>query len=98
MAHRVAPSAATDLDDIWFYIASGSGNTELADRFVDSVTARFCLLADHPRIGRERPELRAGLRSYPAGDYVIFYRLEGPDVVILRVLHSRRDIRALLGS
>lgn len=98
MAHRVAGSAATDLDDIWFHIASGSGSTEPADRFIDSVTARFCLLADHPRIGRQRPDLRARLRSYPAGDYVIFYRLDGPDVVILRVLHSRRDIRALFGA
>jgi toxin ParE1/3/4 len=78
--------------------ASGSGSTELADRFIDSVTARFCLLADHPRIGRRRPDLRAGLRSYPAGDYLIFYRLEGPDVLILRVLHGSRDIRALFGA
>jgi len=25
MAHRVAPQAAADLDDIWFYVAKESG-------------------------------------------------------------------------
>jgi toxin ParE1/3/4 len=98
VAHRVAGSAATDLDEIWFYIASESGSTDVADRVIDAITERFCLLADYPRLGRQRPDLRAGLRSYRVGDYLIFYRIEAPDVLILRVLHSRRDIRTLIGA
>ena len=27
------PQADVDFDDIWYYIASGSGSTEIADRF-----------------------------------------------------------------
>jgi toxin ParE1/3/4 len=49
-------------------------------------------------MGRQRLDLRPGLRSHPVGDYVIFYRLEGVDVLILRALHRRRDMRALLGD
>jgi plasmid stabilization system protein ParE len=30
MAHRVAPRAAADLDDIWYYVAKESGSIEVA--------------------------------------------------------------------
>lgn len=36
----------------------------------------------------------AGLRHVVVGEFLTFYRLEGEDVVILRVLHGRRDISA----
>jgi len=56
MAHRVALEAETDLDDIWYYIAGGSGSLEIADRFVDSLTERFYLLSRNPFLGRRRDE------------------------------------------
>jgi toxin ParE1/3/4 len=43
-------------------------------------------------MGRSREELRPGLRSHVVEQHVIFYRLIGGDVVIVRVLHGRRDI------
>jgi len=74
MAHRVAPQAAADLDDIWYYVAIESGNVEIADRFVDSITERFFLLAGHPYLGRPRDDdLGMGLRSFVVGEYVIVY-------------------------
>jgi hypothetical protein len=42
-------------------------------------------------------DLRPGLRSCPVGDYVIIYRIDGEDVVILRVLRGSRNIAALFG-
>jgi plasmid stabilization system protein ParE len=61
MAHRLAPKAETDLDNIWYYIARESQSVEIADRVVDSVTDRFFLLATHPHVGRRRDEdLRPG--------------------------------------
>lgn len=41
-------------------------------------------------------ELRPGLRTLPVSDHVIVHRLEGNDVVVLRVLRGSRDIEALL--
>lgn len=96
MAHRVAPQAEAELDEIWYYIAKESGSFEIADRVVDSLTERFFLLARYPHIGRRRDEdLRPGLRSFPAGEYVIIYRVEDDDVLILRVIRASRDIEAL---
>ena len=40
-------------------------------------------------------DLRPGLRSFPIGEYIILYRIEDEDVVILRVLRGSRNIAAL---
>ena len=96
MAHRLAPKAEAELDEIWYYTATESSSIEIADRVVDSITDRFFLLATYPHIGRRRDEdLRPGLRSFPVGEYVIIYRVEGEDVLILHVIRGSRDIEAL---
>jgi hypothetical protein len=56
MAHRVAPIAEADLDEIWFYVAKESGSGEMANRVIDTVTDRFLVLAGFPHIGRSRDE------------------------------------------
>ena len=66
------------------------------DRVVNELTRRIHLIAMYPHIGRARDELNIGLRGFPAGDYVILYRVENEDVFILRVLHGRRDIAYLM--
>lgn len=99
MPHRLAPEAEADLDEIWFYIAQESGDLEIADRLIDSIAARLVLLATHPYVGRRRDEdlHRCGLRSFPIGRYIIFYRVaDEKDVLVLRVLAGDRDIDALL--
>jgi toxin ParE1/3/4 len=96
MAHRLAPQVESDLDEIWYFVASESGNPEIANRLVDSLTRRFLLLAAYPYVGRVRNDLRPGLRGFPVGQYVILYRIEGNDVLILHVLHSRRDLDGIL--
>lgn len=44
MAHRVAPGAEAELDDIWYYIATESGSVGIADRVIDSIAERFSFL------------------------------------------------------
>jgi toxin ParE1/3/4 len=96
MAHRIAPRAETDLDDIWLYVARESASMDAATRLVDSITERFFLLATFPYLGRARDEdFGAGSRSFAVGEYIIVYCVEGADVFILRVVHGRCDIEAL---
>jgi toxin ParE1/3/4 len=93
MAHLRSLEAEFDLDDIWHHTATQSGSVETADRLIDSLTERFCLLGLHPFLGRTRDyDLRPGLRSFPVGEYVIFYRLQDEDVLMLRVLRGSRDL------
>lgn len=96
MGHILSPLARLDLENIWDYIAIVGGDPMAADRLIDAIAQRFILLARNPGIGRTRDEdLRVGLRSFPVGDFVIFYRTNDADVVILRVLHGRRDLKSL---
>jgi toxin ParE1/3/4 len=97
MAHRLAPGAEVELDEIWFWTAKESGSIEIADRLIDSLTERFFMLGRHPHVGRPRDDdLRPGLRSFPVGRYVIIYRVESEDVVILHIIPAARDIEPLL--
>lgn len=98
MQHRLAARAEADLDEIWYYVARESGSLEIANRLIDIITDRVFLLARSPWIGRSRAEdLAPGLRSSPVGEYVIIYSIENEEVLILRVIHGRRDLGALFG-
>jgi toxin ParE1/3/4 len=96
MAHRLAPRAETDLDEIWYYVAKESTSLEIANRLIDAITNRFALLANFPHLGRARDaEFGVGCRSVAVGEYVVAYCIEYDHVLILRVVHGRRDIEAL---
>ncbi len=99
MAHRLAPRAETDLDDIWYYVAKESCSIEIANRLIDTLTDRFFMLAGFPCVGRARDEdFGPGCRSVAVGQYVIVYCVENGNVLILRVVHGRRDLEALFGT
>ena len=96
MAVLVSPQVKAELDEIWIYIASESASSDIADRVVDAITATFVQLSRHPNLGRQRDDLRQGLRSLSSGSYVVIYRLQGNNVRILHVVHGRRDIKAVI--
>ncbi|WP_245334863.1 type II toxin-antitoxin system RelE/ParE family toxin [Bradyrhizobium mercantei] len=63
-----------------------------ADRVVDRIGNIFQMLAENPLAGRQRPELGMSIRSFPVGNYVLFYEAFPNGVEIVRVLHGARDI------
>jgi toxin ParE1/3/4 len=91
MAYRLTRRARRDALNVWQHIAAN--NEAAADRFIDLLTHHFRLLGDVPYAGRARDEIRPGYRSFPVGEYLIFYRVMEPGVRILRVLHGRMDFR-----
>jgi toxin ParE1/3/4 len=47
-------------------------------------------------MGRERPELRVGLRSWPTSTaYILYYVPDQDGLILVRVLHHARDIQPL---
>jgi toxin ParE1/3/4 len=67
------PQAHLDLIEIGLYIAED--NLESALKLLDSIEAKFRLLARSPELGRKREELAPGLRSFPAArNYLVFYK------------------------
>lgn len=62
----------------------------LGERFLLAIADVVSKIQAHPRrFGRVRGDVRAGLaRDFP---FVIYYRLEETRIVIIAVLHGRRD-------
>ena len=91
---RRTPEAERDLLTIWLSIAQDSPRA--ADGVLDILDEKFRLLAGQPALGPSREDLADGLRMFPTGRYLIFYRPADPDdgIDIIRVLHSARDIPA----
>jgi hypothetical protein len=55
------------------------------------ITETFPLFARTPEAGTRRDEIEPGVRGFPVGKYMIYYRTIGPHVVIARVIHGMRD-------
>lgn len=87
--------ARFDLLEIWDYIAAD--NPRSADKQIDTIEAFFELLADFPKIGRERSNIVRDLRGFTKGRYIILYQLdEAHQVVqIVRVVDGKRDLLSL---
>jgi toxin ParE1/3/4 len=63
----------------------------VASKIIGSITEAAGRLAQWPEMGRKRDEIDSGLRSFPAGSYMIFYRVVAGQVMLSRVLHQRRN-------
>jgi toxin ParE1/3/4 len=83
--------AVGDLEALWLWIATHA-SPEQADAVLDTLGERFALLAGAPRLGRERPELGAHVRSLVVDPLVVFYRPRDWGAQVIRVLHTAQDI------
>lgn len=86
----ITPEAEEDIRDILDYISMD--NFDASVQFYSRLLDVFQTLAVNPKAGRERPEVREGLRSFPIGNYLIFYRIWAGQIAIARVLHGARDL------
>jgi toxin ParE1/3/4 len=89
---RKLPQADLDLDSIWNFIAAD--NIQAAERLIDRIGSVFQMLVENPLAGRERPELRKGLRSFPVRNYIIFYIPVPDGIEVIRVMNGRQGIDA----
>jgi len=53
-------------------------------------------LRAYPNIGKPRPDLVAGVRSFAVERHLILYRIEDDAIGGLRVVHERMDATRLL--
>ena len=93
MRYRVSEHAQRDLEEIFLYWAKHAG-LATADRVVDQVTDRFWLLGEHPSAGRAADDIARGVKCFPAGKYLIYYRATRRGTDILNIVHGARDQKA----
>ncbi|HSC45124.1 MAG TPA: type II toxin-antitoxin system RelE/ParE family toxin [Candidatus Acidoferrum sp.] len=94
MRYRVSHAAERDLLEIFVYWAERV-SLSVADRIIDRITARFRLLGEHPRAGKSAENVASGVRCFPAGKYLVYYRRTRNMVEILHIFHSAKDRPAL---
>jgi toxin ParE1/3/4 len=85
--------AKEDLLDIWLYINRRSRRN--ADRFIEKIEEKLELIAGMPGIGQRRDDFGPDLRSFPVGDYLIFYQPLQDGILVVRVLHGAQNLRRI---
>ena len=87
-----SPAAQADAIEIWAYIAED--NAPAADRLLARFDQIIHKVALQPHIGKTVDEIAPGIRFFPVGSYLIFYRVVADGIEISRILHGARDIGA----
>jgi toxin ParE1/3/4 len=94
------PQAREDLIEIYTYI--GLDNPTAAERVFDAIRAKTDSLAQYPRLGVLRPDIRPSSRILIEGPYLILYETH-PDrdegrlgsVEVVRIIDGRRNLKNL---
>jgi toxin ParE1/3/4 len=91
-SQRKSPQTEIDLASIYNFIADD--NLKAADAWLKRIEGAFDMLAHSPLAGRPRDDLATNLRSFPIGNYIIFYVPLSNGIEVVRVMNSRQDIDA----
>jgi plasmid stabilization system protein ParE len=80
----------------WYVV---NADWEIAERYLDAVEATCTLLGQHPllgpRLGLTHPRLRDWrfiVVFRPFQKHILFYEVNGDDVVMRRAMHGERDL------
>ena len=88
------PGAASDLEEIWDYLAEGS--VDYADRVVEEIHDELSSLVRFPHQGHWRRDLTGRpVRFRLVRDYLIAYAPLKRPLWVIAVLHGARDPRVL---
>lgn len=85
--------AELDLEEVGDYIAADSPIRAVS--FVRELREHFARIAKAPLAYAERVQLGEGIRACTHGNYLIFFVYQAPEVLVVRVVHGRRDLDGL---
>lgn len=89
--YEIALPADEDLEEIFVYSEEEFGRDQ-AIKYLTELDDVFEQLVRNPELGRERNEIKKGLRSLLKGSHIVFYRIRSDHIRIVRVLHGSRDL------
>jgi toxin ParE1/3/4 len=98
MARIVVTASASDDQLAILHDLNAKAGLRTAAKYHNLFGRLFDRLADHPDIGAPRPKLGPGVRIGIVMPYIVIYEHNPSDdtVMILRVVHGRRDITVRL--
>lgn len=90
--YRLTRSAKRDLQEISDYW-SERASPDIALQIVTDIVETIIILATQPKMGATADQFGVGVRKFPAGKYVIYYRSYPKRVEILHLFHGAREQR-----
>lgn len=91
---RYSNKAVEDLSSIWEYTFTKWSENQADEYYTMLISACYCLLYPSVISNRSYEEISEGLLGVKAGHHLIFYNiLENDDVMIIRILHEKMDIK-----
>lgn len=91
--------ARRDLDDIWDYIVSELKNRTAAERIILKIADDIDQLESFAGLGKRlegAPRDHSDYRFLVTGNYLSFYRVDGSDIYVDRVIYGKRDYLRIL--
>ena len=95
--YELSAEADNDLEEIFDYTDHEFG-IDQAIKYLSAFDDTFEQLLKNPQIGRERKEIRDGLRSTIKYMHVVFYRILEDRIRIVRILHGSRDLPKFISN
>lgn len=83
--------AQNDLLEIWLYTAEEWPLSQ-ADTYLDQLNAKVKHLIADPELVQNREDIRKGYRSLIVSHHLVFYKIVGDEIQVIRVLHEGVDI------
>jgi plasmid stabilization system protein ParE len=94
--YRLTTLAKLDIVRILHYLLENAGSS-IALKTESDTRAAFRSLAEHPGLGHHREDLTShNVLFFLVRPYFIIYRVEDEGLVIHAVIHSARDMKAIL--
>ena len=91
--YTLTNKAVEDLSNIWTYSFEAWSESQ-ADKYYYMVLDSCQELADEKVSGKIYEEINKEILGFRIGQHIIFYRkLKGKKVEIVRILHSRMDLK-----
>lgn len=97
MRFKVSKEARDDIRKIGHHTQRKWGKDQRR-KYLDDLDKKFGLLAKNPLLGRRCDNIREGYSRFEYISHIIFYMQEKDFIVISRVIHQSRDVKALLSK
>lgn len=92
---RLTIAAKGQLKSIWHYTFETWGEQK-ADAYLTEIEKKLNMLAENPKLGRSRPDVKANYYSIKVNKHIVFYLFSEQYVDVIGVLHERMDVMTWL--
>ncbi|MBM9593995.1 type II toxin-antitoxin system RelE/ParE family toxin [Roseitranquillus sediminis] len=94
---ELTPAARQDLEAIWDYSARTWFAAQAA-HYLRGLQVLLRTLQAFPELARERTEFTPPVRLHAYRRHLVVYRIEADALIVLRILHARRNWQTLLAE